>query len=103
MLSSNVRLCHAATVGAAAFLSPQIAETAVIQPTTHFAGRATQDRISRIDVVFGYTSGHLSTVFSQPVLRQAPARALTQREDAVFRRALLNSVRIVSAGRLVTR
>ena len=103
MLSPNVRLCHAATVGAAALLSLNVAEGAAMQRSAPSEARAVVGIATRIDVVFGYTSGHLSTAFSLPVLRVARPRALTQREDAVFRRALLNSVKVISAGRLVTR
>ena len=103
MLSSNVHLCHAATVGAAALLTLQGAKGAATEPSAPSEARSAVGIVPKVDVVFGYTSGYLSTVFSSPVLQAARPRALTQREDAVFRRALLNSVKVISAGRLVTR
>ena len=103
MISSSVRLRYAATVGAAALLSLQGAARAAPQKQEPPKAKAAACLVPRVEVIFGYTLGHLSTVFSSPVLQPARQRALTQREDAVFRRALLNSLKIVSAGRLVAR
>lgn len=103
MYSSNVRDTNLAPVGAAALLilvSAERTKSALPESPWYQAARSA---VPRIEIFFGYTFGHSETVFSSPVLEPMRPRGLTQREDAVFRRALMNSVRVIATGRLLAK
>jgi hypothetical protein len=103
MNSSSVRLADVATVGAAALLILVNAERTMTPPPEPSKWQVRGVAFPMVKVFFGYTSGHLTTLFSSPVLDAVQPRALTVREDAVFRRALLNSVRVISTGKLAAK
>lgn len=103
MHSSNARLSEIATIGAAALLTVAHSERTISAPRELPRHLAAGNLVPRIDIIFGYTSGHSRTVFSSPVGALARPRALTSREDAVFRQALMNSTKIIATGRLVAK